>query len=155
MNRKDDKILLPAKSTLGVMGSGQLGRMFAQKAKERGYAVKCYSPETNTPAGKAGVIEVVGNYTDSEKLKTFLRSIDALTFEFENIPEAALHTIAEVIKETGLRVAPSVESIRISQNRFKEKEFFNQRGLKTTSYLYLNNIETLYSNQDKLQFPAF
>ena len=154
MNRKDDKILLPAKSTLGVMGSGQLGRMFAQKAKERGYAVKCYSPETNTPAGKAGVIEVVGNYTDSEKLKTFLRSIDALTFEFENIPEAALHTISEVINETGLRVAPSVESIRISQNRFKEKEFFNQIGLKTTSYLYLNNIETLYSNQDKLQFPC-
>ncbi len=149
---KNENTLIPSKSVLGVMGSGQLGRMFAQKAKERGYTVKCYSPEENSPAAKAGVIETVGDYEDYPKLKSFLRSIDALTFEFENIPAKALYTIEEVSRETGLRVSPSVESIRISQNRFLEKEFFNRNGLKTTAYLYLNNLDGLYANQ--IKFPC-
>lgn len=154
MKRQDKKILIPAKSVLGVMGSGQLGRMFAQKAKEMGYTVKCYSPEENTPAGKAGVIETVGEYSDSTKLISYLKSIDALTFEFENIPEESLLTIEKVEKETGLTVSPSVESIRVSQNRFKEKEFFNQNGLKTTAYLHLNSMENLYEIKENIQFPC-
>lgn len=146
--------LIPTKSVLGVMGSGQLGRMFAQKAKERGYTVKCFSPESNSPAFKAGVIETVADYDDYSTLKNFLESIDALTFEFENIPASALNTIEEVSKETGLRVSPSVNSIRISQNRFKEKEFFNQIGLKTAAYIYLKNLDDFYSNKSKIQFPC-
>jgi 5-(carboxyamino)imidazole ribonucleotide synthase len=154
VNSQRNNILMPVKSVLGVMGSGQLGRMFAQKAKERGYVVKCYSPEDNTPSGKAGVIETVGEYSDSTKLTSFLKSIDALTFEFENIPEEALSTIEQVEKEIGLIVSPSVESIRISQNRFKEKEFFNRNDLKTTAYLYLRSLEDLYEIQEKVQFPC-
>lgn len=148
------KKLIPGKSVLGVMGSGQLGRMFAQKAKERGYTVKCFSPESNSPAFKAGVIETVADYNDYSALKSFLHSIDALTFEFENIPASALNTIEEVSRETGLIVSPSVESIRISQNRFKEKEFFNKIGLKTTSYIYLKDLKDLYDNKNKIQFPC-
>jgi 5-(carboxyamino)imidazole ribonucleotide synthase len=152
MNR--DVKLIPTKSVLGVMGSGQLGRMFAQKAKERGYTVKCFSPESNSPAFKAGVIETVADYDDYSTLKNFLQSIDALTFEFENIPASALNTIEEVSKETGLRVSPSVNSIRISQNRFKEKEYFNQIGLKTAAYIYLKDLEDLHANKSKTQFPC-
>ena len=152
MNR--DLKLIPTKSVLGVMGSGQLGRMFAQKAKERGYTVKCFSPESNSPAFKAGVIETVADYDDYSTLKNFLQSIDALTFEFENIPASALNTIEEVTKETGLRVSPSVNSIRISQNRFKEKEFFNQIGLKTAAYIYLKDLDDLYANKSNIQFPC-
>lgn len=150
MNKK----FRPGKSVLGVMGSGQLGRMFAQKAIERGYTVKCYSPEENTPASKVGVIETVGEYSDENKLEDFLTSIDALTFEFENIPEAALNTIEKFVLKTGLIVSPSVESIRVSQNRFREKEFFNSHGLKTTPYLYIESLEKFYLIANQIQFPC-
>lgn len=154
MSNIDTKIMIPGKHVLGVMGSGQLGRMFAQKAKERGFTVKCYSPESDTPAGRAGVIETVGEYSDSDKLIQFLKGIDALTFEFENIPKTALDTIEKFANETGLRVSPSVESIRISQNRFIEKEFFNQQGLITTPYLYIHSIDELYAIREFIKFPC-
>ena len=154
MIQENKNTIIPGKHVLGVMGSGQLGRMFAQKAQQRGYTVKCYSPEKNTPAGKAGVIETVGEYSDSGKLIEFLKSIDALTFEFENIPKDALDTIEKFANETGLRVSPSVEAIRISQNRFIEKEFFNRQGLTTTPYLYMHSLDELYAIKNLIKFPC-
>jgi 5-(carboxyamino)imidazole ribonucleotide synthase len=136
------------------MGSGQLGRMFTQKAQEKGYTVHCYSPEKNTPAGKAGAIESIGEYTDSYALKKFLANLNALTFEFENIPEEALNTIEEYAQENNLRISPSVNSIRISQNRFREKIFFNQHGLKTTTYRYISSLENFFQSKDKIQYPC-
>ncbi len=152
--KRTEKLFLPSESKLGVMGSGQLGRMFAQKAKERGYSVSCYSPEKNSPAFKAGCIEYVGDYTDKVSIREFLDNIDALTFEFENIPEAALSVIEEYVQNKNLRVCPSVNSIRISQNRFKEKENFRKIGLNTTDYIYLNSLESLYENKNTIEYPC-
>lgn len=154
MKENFNKKYFPGKTRIGVMGSGQLGRMFAQKAIERGYSVNCYSPEGDTPTGKVGVVETIGEYSDSNALNEFLSSIDLLTFEFENIPSEALNVIEDYSKQTGLRVSPSIESIRISQNRFKEKNFFNLYGLKTTPYFYLDSIEALATVQDKIKFPC-
>ncbi|MBK8394372.1 MAG: 5-(carboxyamino)imidazole ribonucleotide synthase [Leptospiraceae bacterium] len=136
------------------MGSGQLGRMFAQKAIERGYEVYCYSPEVDSPCARVGVKEFVGEYSDKIKLSNFLNSIDLLTFEFENIPKDTLDIIEEYINKTGIRVSPPINSIRISQNRFKEKNFFNQNGLKTTQYYYLDSLNSLEQIKDKIIFPC-
>lgn len=150
----NQSILFPTKSILGVMGSGQLGRMFGQKAKERGYTVACYSPERNSPAAKAGLIEYVGEYTDKSSLEKFLDSIDALTFEFENIPGKALDIIEDFANKKKLRVCPSVNSIRISQNRFREKEFFKKIGLSTTNYFYLDSLDSFYKIKDNIEYPC-
>ena len=76
MKENFNKKYFPGKTRIGVMGSGQLGRMFAQKAIERGYSVNCYSPEGDTPSGKVGVVETIGEYSDSNALNEFLSSID-------------------------------------------------------------------------------
>lgn len=147
------KPLLPGKH-LGVMGSGQLGRMFAQRAIQNGYYVSCYSPESSTPSFKAGVTEIIGEYNDSKKLNQFLSTISALTFEFENIPEEALRTIDEYSAKHGLVVAPSTESIRVSQNRFKEKSFFNGAGIGTTRFHYIGSVQEAERVIHQFNFPV-
>jgi 5-(carboxyamino)imidazole ribonucleotide synthase len=122
---------------VGVMGSGQLGRMFAQEAIQLGYAVHVYSPEQNSPAAKVGAREWVGSYLDFEKLREFLSSIHALTFEFENIPLATLDFIEEnfpLIQKNGT-LRPNIRSLKIAQDRILEKEHFASIGLSTVDYL--------------------
>lgn len=123
--------------SIGVLGSGQLGRMFAQEAIQLGYTVHVYSPDKNSPAGKVGAIEWVGAYLDFGKLQEFLKSIQALTFEFENIPLATLDYIEEnfpLIHKNGC-LRPNVRSIKIAQDRILEKEYFASIGLTTVDYI--------------------
>ena len=127
------KVLLPP-ARLGIMGSGQLGRMFTQRALEKGYSVSVYSPESNTPAGKVGANEFVGSYTDFIALRNFLDNIDSLSFEFENIPDETLRFLETYANKYSLRIHPSPESIRISQNRNTEKKYFQKIGIPTTKF---------------------
>ncbi|NBU99713.1 MAG: ATP-grasp domain-containing protein [Spirochaetia bacterium] len=141
-------------SILGVMGSGQLGRMFTHSASKLGYHVHCYSPIFDSPTKYAGATEFVGKYTDLNKLGEFLDSVDALTFEFENIPEEALLFIEEYIETEGLRVFPSPKVIRISNNRIKEKNFFLNIGIPVTNFLSLQGKFTDINKLSDIKFPA-
>ncbi|TGL49449.1 5-(carboxyamino)imidazole ribonucleotide synthase [Leptospira wolffii] len=147
------KILLPP-SRLGVMGSGQLGRMFAQEAIRMGYNVSVYSPERNTPASQVGANEVVASYEDEISLKNFLGSVDALTFEFENIPGGELNLISEYSKKNSLPVFPSPDCIRIAQHRIREKNTFSKLGLPTVPFYCITDKAEATAAAESSRFPA-
>jgi len=140
----------PAK--LGVLGSGQLGRMFTQEALRVGYEVIAYSPEQNTPAGKAGAKEFTGEYTDFLKLENFLKTVQAVTFEFENIPVAALEFLLEFEKSAPPNFfCPSPRTILIAQDRIEEKKYFQRLNLPTVQFLAIHHEEEILP---EFPFPA-
>src|SRR4051812_34148699 len=77
--------ILPG-STLGVLGSGQLGRMFAIAARRLGYRVHVLSPDDDTPTGQVADLEVRADYLDLAAIEQFARGVSVVTFEFENVP---------------------------------------------------------------------
>lgn len=114
-------MIVPPGSVVGVLGSGQLGRMFALAARRMGYRVHTYSPEEDSPTGHVADVEVSAAYDDLDRLRDFARGLDVLTFEFENVPRAALDTVAEIVP-----IRPGAEALWISQNREREKEFLRK-----------------------------
>ena len=77
--------ILPG-ATLGVLGSGQLGRMFAIAARRLGYRVHVLSPDTDTPTGQVADLEIRADYHDLDRVAEFSRGVSVVTFEFENVP---------------------------------------------------------------------
>ena len=114
--------ILPG-ATLGVLGSGQLGRMLAGAAAALGYRVRVYSPEAGSPAGQVAAGEVVGSYDDAEAIGAFAAGVDVLTFEFENLSSAA---VAAAERRTVVR--PGAHVLATAQNRRAEKEFLGAAG---------------------------
>ncbi|MGE3520294.1 MAG: 5-(carboxyamino)imidazole ribonucleotide synthase, partial [Vicinamibacterales bacterium] len=81
--------IVPPGSTIGVLGGGQLGRMFAMSARRLGYRVHTLAPEDDTPTGQVADVEVVCAYDDADRVREFARRVDVVTFEFENVPAAS------------------------------------------------------------------
>lgn len=79
---------IPPGSTLGVLGSGQLGRMFTIAARRLGYRVHVLSPDDDTPTGQVADVEVRANYDDLDAIARFAQNVSVVTFEFENVPAA-------------------------------------------------------------------
>ena len=73
-------------ATLGVLGSGQLGRMFTIAARRMGYRVHTYSPDNDTPTGQIADLEITAPYSDLDRVREFARNVSVVTFEFENVP---------------------------------------------------------------------
>ena len=115
-------MILPG-STLGILGSGQLGRMLTFVAKRMGYTVHVLSPSENSPTGQVASKEIVASYEDETALKSFAKTIDVLTVEFENIPVKALELLGSYVP-----VHPSPEILYICQNRAREKAFLADNG---------------------------
>src|SRR5262252_7441773 len=84
--------ILPG-SVIGVLGSGQLGRMFAIAARRLGYRVHTFSPDSDTPTGQVSDKEWRASYDDANQLKLFAKEVKVVTVEFENIPVAALRAV--------------------------------------------------------------
>ena len=110
--------VIPPGSTIGLLGGGQLGRMFAIAARRMGYRVHTFEPSPDSPAGQISDREFNGSYTDWDLLETFIQSVDVVTFEFENIP--ARGRGQDFAIEAG---APRSEVLHICQNREREKNF--------------------------------
>ncbi|MBA3439224.1 MAG: 5-(carboxyamino)imidazole ribonucleotide synthase, partial [Pyrinomonadaceae bacterium] len=110
-------------ATIGVLGSGQLGRMFAISARRMGYRVHTYSPETDTPTGQVADVEITAPYTDLDAVRDFARTVHVVTFEFENIPASTVETIAE-----RACVRPSGFVLHTTQHRLREKTALAQAG---------------------------
>lgn len=115
--------ILPG-ATIGVLGSGQLGRMLALAARRLGYRVHVFSPERGTPAGQVADLEVSAPYQDEEALARFARAVDVVTVEFENVPAAALELVEE---HAPARPGPRV--LHLTQDRRREKELLARHGL--------------------------
>jgi 5-(carboxyamino)imidazole ribonucleotide synthase len=115
--------------TIGVLGGGQLGRMFAHAAQELGYRVHVYEPSGPSPAGAVADRETVAPYDDLAALETFARSVDVVTYEFENIPAGPLEAIGGIV---GLHPAPGV--LHVCQNRSREKAWLRANGFPHAGY---------------------
>lgn len=136
-------------STIGVFGSGQLGRMFAIEARKMGYRVHTFSPDSDTPTGQVADIETSASYSDLDKVREFARSVEVVTFEFENVPSATVEAAAEFTE-----VHPRGEILHITQNRLREKTFLSQNGFPVTPFRHIKLIDDLYRAANELGFPA-
>ncbi len=117
-------------ATIGVLGSGQLGRMMAMAASRLGYKVACFSPDTApTPCALVGAREVTGSYDDLDAVAAFAKSVDVVTFEFENVSAAAAETAA-----TYAPVRPGGSVLHTTQHRLREKNFLASIGVPTTAF---------------------
>src|SRR3954469_21869729 len=104
------KAILPG-ATVGVLGSGQLGRMFAIAARRMGYRVHTFSPDSDTPTGQVADIEINAHYEDLDAVRKFASGVSVVTFEFENAPAATAAAAAECAV-----VRPAGEVLHITQN---------------------------------------
>jgi 5-(carboxyamino)imidazole ribonucleotide synthase len=131
------KTILPG-ATIGVLGSGQLGRMFAISARRLGYRVHTYSPDRDTPTGQIADIEVDAPYEDLDRVREFASAVDVVTFEFENVPAAT----AEMAARHAL-VRPAGQVLHITQHRLREKTFLSTHGFPVTRFLAVTREEDL------------
>lgn len=148
MQSDDTKIFLPG-STVGVMGGGQLGRMFAIAARRMGYRVHTFSPDEDTPTGQLADREVAASYDDEKAVRDFARGVDVLTFEFENIPS---QTITWASEECVVR--PSGKVLHICQHRLREKNFLRDAGLPLPGFVEVNNEKELAAAVKELGTPC-
>ncbi len=142
------RIYLPG-STIGVMGGGQLGRMFAIAARRMGYRVHTFSPDEDTPTGQLADREVAASYDDAEAVRDFARGIDVLTFEFENVPTQTVEWASEFCE-----VRPSANVLHICQHRLREKQFLAGAGLPLPPFMPVNSAAELAEAVKHLGTPA-
>jgi 5-(carboxyamino)imidazole ribonucleotide synthase len=148
MQPDDTKIFLPG-STVGVMGGGQLGRMFAIAARRMGYRVHTFSPDEDTPTGQLADREVAARYDDEKAVRDFARGVDVLTFEFENIPSQTITWAAEECV-----VRPSGKVLHICQHRLREKNFLSDAGLPLPRFIEVNDEKQLAAGVKELGTPC-
>jgi len=121
-------LIAPGKA-IGVLGGGQLGRMFTHAAQSLGYGVHIYEPSGPSPAGAAADLEFNTPYDDLASLERFARSVEVVTYEFENIPVGPLETIARIVP-----LRPGAEVLGICQNRQREKAWLLAKGFPHARY---------------------
>lgn len=143
-----DGVILPG-SVVGVMGSGQLGRMLAIAARRMGYRVKTFSPDRDTPTGQVADAEVRAAYTDEAAVREFAAGVDVLTFEFENIP---VQTVEWAEAECPVR--PSGRVLHVCQHRLREKRFLHGAGLPVADFEEVHSEAGLRHAVDRLGLPA-
>ncbi len=140
--------ILPG-ATIGILGSGQLGRMFALAARSLGYRIIVYSPEKDAPTAAVADKEYVGDYTDLDKIRAFAREVQVVTFEFENVPSITTHAAAEIVP-----VRPDGQVLHITQNRLREKTFLRDHGFPVTPFRAINSLADLEAAARDLGLPA-
>lgn len=127
-------------STLGVLGSGQLGRMFAIAARRLGYRVHVLSPDDDTPTGQVADHEVQAAYLDLDQVAKFAQQVDVVTFEFENVPAATTE-----VCERFVPVRPAGSVLYTSQNRLREKTYLRDAGLPVTPFREVTDLNQLHA----------
>lgn len=141
--------ILPG-GTLGVMGGGQLGRMFAAAAVRMGYRVHVFAPDAErAPAAVHAQRAVTATYSDEAALTSFARGVDAVTLEFENVPTAALDLIARHVP-----VRPGSRALHVAQNRGREKAFLERLGVPVASWTRVETVEEAAEASARLAAPG-
>ena len=137
-------------STLGVIGGGQLGRMFALDAKRMGYSVIVLDPVTHSPCGQVADEQIVAAYDDMDAIDELGRRCDIVTYEFENIAIASVQRL----ERSGFPVTPSSDVLRITQNRMLEKNFLRSCGIAVPEFVAVSSLEDLEVAAQTVGFPA-
>ena len=141
--------LLPPGSTIGVLGSGQLGRMLALAARRMGYRIHTLAPENDTPTGQVADRAVNAAYDDLDAIRAFARGVDVLTFEFENVSAEAARAAADIVP-----VRPDGRALHVAQHRIREKTFLAGLGLPVTPFAPVDSLEGLTSAIGRIGCPA-
>jgi 5-(carboxyamino)imidazole ribonucleotide synthase len=147
-SRSSTRTLLPG-ATIGVLGSGQLGRMFAMAARRMGYLVHTFSPETDTPTGQVADFEVTASYDDLEAVRRFAERVEVVTFEFENVPAATVEAISGVVP-----VRPDGATLYTTQHRLREKTFLQGAGIPIAPFRRVGTRAELDHALDEIGCPA-
>ena len=121
-------------ATLGVMGGGQLGRMFIHAAQRMGYFTAVLDPDTASPAGRVSHHHIATGYEDAQGLAQLAACCAAITTEFENVPAASLAALA-----LQRPVAPGAAAVAIAQDRLQEKAHFGRCGVPCAPYAAIEN----------------
>ncbi len=142
------RVILPG-ATIGVLGSGQLGRMFAIAARRMGYRVHTLSPAEDTPTGQVADLEITADYDDLDAIRAFARGVDVITFEFENVSTEAADAAAELAP-----VRPRGSALHITQQRAREKAFLADRGFPVTPFAPVDTVDELAVALGAIGLPA-
>lgn len=140
--------ILPG-STLGMLGGGQLGRMFTVAARTMGYNVMVLDPDQESPAGKLATTHLQADYLDKTALETMAKNCDVVTTEFENVPASILETLAK-----NSPVRPGAEAVTITQDRIHEKNFLKDNGFPTAPFAVIHSLEELNQNIPAIGTPS-
>ncbi|HVV91830.1 MAG TPA: ATP-grasp domain-containing protein, partial [Hyphomicrobiales bacterium] len=136
-------------STIGILGGGQLGRMLALAAAELGLSVHVFCPEPDSPAFEVARAHTIAGYDDEAALARFADDVDAVTFEFENVPLAAAEIIAA---RRPLR--PGAKALAVTQDRLVEKRFVGDLGVATARFAPVEDRATLAQAVAQISRPA-
>ncbi len=140
--------ILPG-ATIGVLGSGQLGRMFAMAARRMGYLVHTFSPDSDTPTGQVADVEVTAAYDDLAAVRAFAQRVAVVTFEFENVPAQTVDAVAEFVP-----VRPSARALHTTQHRIREKTFLSTAGFPVTPFRHIRTPDELRAGLTELGLPC-
>jgi 5-(carboxyamino)imidazole ribonucleotide synthase len=121
-------------STIGMLGGGQLGRMFTIAARSMGYEVIVLDPDTDSPAGKLATDHICANYSDQTALDYMAKTCDVVTTEFENVPASTLEALA-----ASCPVRPGAQAVTITQDRIHEKTFLRDNGFPTAPFAVIRD----------------
>ena len=141
-------MILPG-ATLGLLGGGQLGRMFVFAARSMGYRVIVLDPDADCPAGQVADRHLAAAYDDEHAMELLARECAAVTTEFENVPAASLEYLAARVP-----VRPGANAVAIAQDRALEKAFLREHGLATARFAIVDDAEAIESALREVGAPA-
>ena len=123
---------------LGILGGGQLGRMFTMAARAMGYRVTVLDPDPDSPAGGLADVHICSKYDDPGALQMLVDTCAAVTTEFENVPAESMRFL-----QSRMRVSPSAKCVSIAQDRIKEKRYISNAGLGVAPFLAIEKADDL------------
>ncbi len=136
-------------STIGILGGGQLARMLALAAGKLGLNCHIYAPEHDCPAFQVSAAHTIAAYDDEAALAAFAASVQAVTYEFENVPVAAVKFLEALVP-----VRPGSKALGVAQDRIAEKTLARQMGAMTAEFAEVNSLEELQVAVNRIGLPA-
>ncbi|GHE05356.1 phosphoribosylaminoimidazole carboxylase [Defluviimonas sp. 20V17] len=136
-------------ATIGILGGGQLGRMLSVAAARLGFRTHIYEPAARPPAADVAHAVTTAPYEDEAALRAFASAVDVITYEFENIPTAALDLL-----EAHRPIRPGRRALAVSQDRIAEKDFLTGLGLSTAPYAGVDSAQDLEAAIARIGTPA-
>jgi len=141
--------MIPPGATIGILGGGQLGRMLALAAAAMGYRVHVYAPEAEQPAAEVSAFATRAEYDDAGALDSFAAAVGVVTYEFENVPLAAVRRLAERVP-----VRPGVAALEVAQDRLAEKRFVADLGGQPAPFRAVDTLAELEQALGEIGTPA-
>ena len=148
-NPRSQRTSIDPGATVGILGGGQLGRMFGIASRRMGYRVHAFEPNPDSPAGQISYVEINAPFTDAAALAQFAKGVDVISFEFENIPLAAIEAVAKLRP-----LHPRGEVLHICQNREREKNFLHQNGFPHAPFAVVDSAESLREALKTIGVPS-